>query len=38
MAAVVDRPIHNAEVIVAKGESYRLWGKGKKVMAAEKTR
>ena len=38
VAAMVDRLIHHAEVIVLKGESYRLRGKAKEVMAAEQTR
>ncbi len=38
VAAMVDRLVHHAEVIVLKGESYRLRGKGKEVMAAEETR
>ena len=37
VAAMVDRLIHHAEVIVLKGESYRLRGKEKEVMAAEQT-
>ena len=32
---MVDRLVHHAEVIVLKGESYRLKGKGKEVMASE---
>jgi DNA replication protein DnaC len=35
VAALVDRLVHHAEVIVLKGESYRLKGKGKEVMASE---
>src|SRR6266508_2729671 len=35
VAALVDRLIHHAEVIVLKGDSYRLKGKGKEVMASE---
>jgi len=35
VAAMVDRLVHHAEVIVLKGESYRLKGKGKEVMASE---
>jgi DNA replication protein DnaC len=35
VAAMVDRLIHHAEVIVLKGDSYRLKGKGKEVMASE---
>lgn len=38
VAAMVDRLVHHAEVIILKGESYRLRGKGKEVMAAEQTR
>lgn len=38
VAAMVDRLVHHAEVIVLKGESYRLRGKAKEVMAAEETR
>ncbi len=38
VSAMVDRLIHHAEVIVLKGESYRLRGKGREVMAAEQTR
>ncbi len=38
VAAMVDRLVHHSEVIVLKGESYRLRGKGKEVMAAEQTR
>jgi DNA replication protein DnaC len=37
VAAMVDRLVHHAEVIVLKGESYRLKGKGKEVMASETT-
>lgn len=36
VAAMVDRLVHHAEVIVLKGESYRLRGKQKEVMAGEK--
>ena len=32
VAALVDRLVHHAEVLVLKGESYRLKGKGKEVM------
>ena len=35
VAAMVDRLVHHAEVILLKGESYRLKGKGKEVMASE---
>ncbi len=38
VAAMVDRLVHHAEVIVLKGDSYRLRGKAKEVMAAEQTR
>lgn len=38
VAAMVDRLVHHAEVIVLKGESYRLRGKQKEVTAAETTR
>ena len=38
VAAMVDRLIHHAEVIVLKGESYRLTGKDKEVIAVEETR
>ncbi len=38
VAAMVDRLVHHAEVIVLKGDSYRLRGKGKEVMATEQTR
>src|SRR5438876_5522019 len=34
VAAMVDRLVHHAEVIVLKGESYRLKGRGKEVTAA----
>lgn len=33
VAALVDRLVHHAEIIVLKGESYRLKGKGKEVMS-----
>jgi IstB-like ATP binding protein len=32
VAAVVDRLVHHAEVIVLKGESYRLRGKREEVL------
>ena len=35
VAAMVDSLVHHAEVIVLKGESYRLKGKWKEVMASE---
>ena len=38
VAAMVDRLVHHAEVIVLKGDSYRLRGKQKEVTAAEQTR
>jgi DNA replication protein DnaC len=34
VAAMVDRLVHHAEVIVLKGDSYRLKGKGKEVLTA----
>lgn len=37
VAALVDRLVHHAEILVLKGESYRLKGKGKEVMAADQT-
>lgn len=37
VAAMVDRLVHHAEVIVLKGDSYRLKGKNKEVMTAEQT-
>jgi DNA replication protein DnaC len=37
-AAMVDRLGHHAEVIVLKGDSYRLKGKGKEVLGSESTR
>lgn len=37
VAAMVDRLVHHAEVIVLKGDSYRLGGKHKEVTAAEQT-
>jgi len=33
---MVDRLVHHAQLIVLKGESYRLRGKEKEVMTAEK--
>jgi DNA replication protein DnaC len=38
VAAMVDRLIHHAEVIVLKGESYRLRGKREEVLSGEKER
>ena len=35
VAALVDRLVHHAEIVVLAGESYRLKGKGKGVMTAE---
>lgn len=35
VAAMVDRLVHHAEVMVLKGESYRLKGKGKEVMGSQ---
>jgi DNA replication protein DnaC len=35
VAALVDRLVHHAEVLVLKGQSYRLKGKGKEVMASQ---
>ena len=35
VAAMVDRLVHHAEVLVLKGESYRLKGKSKEVMGSE---
>jgi DNA replication protein DnaC len=37
VAAIVDRLVHHAEVIVLKGDSYRLKGKGKELMGSEAT-
>jgi len=37
VAAMVDRLVHHAEVIVLKGDSYRLKGKGKEVLGSEST-
>ena len=34
VAAMVDRLVHHAEVLVLKGDSYRLRGRGKEVMSA----
>lgn len=36
VAAMVDRLVHHAEVIVLKGDSYRLRGKQKEITATEK--
>jgi DNA replication protein DnaC len=38
VAAMVDRLVHHAEVIVLKGESYRLRGKRQEVLTGEKER
>jgi len=38
VAALVDRLVHHAEVVVMKGDSYRAKGKGKEVMGSESTR
>ncbi|GIW20256.1 MAG: transposase [Chloroflexota bacterium] len=38
VAAMVDRLVHHAEVIVRKGESYRLRGKREEVLTADKER
>lgn len=35
VAAIVDRLVHHSEVIVLRGDSYRLGGKGKEVMGTE---
>jgi DNA replication protein DnaC len=35
---MVDRLVHHAEVIVLKGDSYRLKGKRKEVLGSESTR
>lgn len=37
VAAMVDRLVHHSEVLVLKGDSYRLKGKNKEVIAAEQT-
>ena len=37
VAAMVDRLVHHAHIIVLKGNSYRLKGKTKEVIAAEQT-
>jgi DNA replication protein DnaC len=37
VAAMVDRLVHHAEVMVLKGESYRLKGRGKEVAASAET-
>ena len=38
VAAMVDRLVHHAEVIVLKGDSYRLRGKGEEVLTGSKPR
>jgi DNA replication protein DnaC len=38
VAAMVDRLVHHADVILLKGDSYRLRGKHKEVMGPESTR
>jgi DNA replication protein DnaC len=38
VAAMVDRLVHHAEVIVLKGESYRLRGKREEVLSGDKER
>jgi DNA replication protein DnaC len=38
VAAMVDRLVHHAEVIVLKGDSYRLRGKGEEVLSGTKKR
>jgi DNA replication protein DnaC len=38
VAAMVDRLVHHAEVILLKGDSYRLKGKQKEVIGPESTR
>ncbi len=35
VAAMVDRLVHHADVVVLRGDSYRLKGKGKEVMGSE---
>jgi DNA replication protein DnaC len=35
VAATVDRLVHQAEVVVLRGDSYRLKGKGKEVMGSD---
>jgi DNA replication protein DnaC len=37
VAAIVDRLVHHSEVIVLRGDSYRLRGKGKEVMGTGDT-
>ena len=38
VAAMVDRLVHHAEIIVLKGDSYRLRGKGEEVFTGSKER
>ena len=38
VAAMVDRLVHHAEVIVLKGDSFRLRGKRQEVLTGEKER
>ena len=38
VAAMVDRLVHHADVIVLKGDSYRLRGKGEEVLTRSKQR
>ena len=38
VAAMVDRLVHHAEVIVLKGDSYRLRGKGEEVLSGKTAR
>ena len=38
VAAMVDRLVHHAEVIVLKGDSYRLRGKGEEVLSGKQAR
>lgn len=38
VAALVDRLIHHAEVVVTKGDSYRVKGKEKEVMGPDRER
>ena len=38
VAAMVDRLVHHAEVLVLRGDSYRLKGKAKEVMSSTRPR
>src|SRR5919108_1232613 len=38
VAAMVDRLVHHAEVLVLRGDSYRLKGKGREVIGSENSR